>query len=75
MLSYLIVKVRLKNFRIDSARTKKLTEMKTNRWTQKHKKSLKTNTVVNAGPPRYRVSVFSLNVEGVTEKGSLLPLM
>ena len=73
MLSYLIVIIRLKNFRIDCTQTKKLTEMKTNRWTQKQKKYLKTNTVVNAGPPDTEYLYYPLNVEGVTQKGSLLP--
>ena len=73
MLSYLIVIIRLKNFRIDCTQTKKLTEMKTNRWTQKQKKSLKTNTVVNAGPPDTEYLYYPLNVESVTQKGSLLP--
>ena len=52
---------------------KKLTEMKTSRWTQKQKKSLKTNAVVNAGPPDTEYLYYPLNVEGVTQKGSLLP--
>ena len=73
MLSYLIVIIRLKNFRIDCTQTKKLTEMKTSRWTQKHKKYLKTNTDVNAGPPDTEHLYYLLNVEVVTQKGSLLP--
>ena len=73
MLSYLIVIIKLKNLRIDCTQTKKLTEMKTNRWTQKQKKSLKTNTDVNAGPPDTEYLYYPLNVEGVTRKGSLLP--
>ena len=73
MLSYLIVIIRLTTFRIDCTQTKKLTEMKTNRWTQKQKKSLKTNTVFNAGPPDTEYLYYPLNVEGVTQKGSLLP--
>ena len=52
---------------------KKLTEMKTSRWAQKQKKSLKTNTVVNAGPPDTEYLYYPLNVEGITQKGSLLP--
>ena len=73
MLSYLIVIIRLKNLRIDCTQTKKLTEMKTNRWAQKQKKSLKTNTFVNAGPPDTEYLYYPLNMEGVTQKGSLLP--
>ena len=73
MLSYLIVIIKLKNFRIDCTQTKKLTEMKTSRWTQKQKKSLKTNAVVNAGLPDTEYLYYPLNVEGVTQKGSLLP--
>ena len=52
---------------------KKLTEMKTNRWTQKQKKSLKTKTAVNAGPPDTEYLYYPLIAEGVTQKGSLLP--
>ena len=73
MLSYLIVIIRLKNFRIDCTQMKNVTEMKANRWTQKQKKSLKTNTVVNAGPPDTEYLYYPLNVEDVTQKGSLLP--
>ena len=73
MLSYLIVIIRLKNFRIDCTQTKKLTEMKTSRWTQKQKRSLKTNAVVNAGLQDTGYLYYQLNVEGVTQKGSLLP--
>ena len=47
--------------------------MKTNRWTQKQKKSLKTNTVVNAGPPDTEYLHYPLNVGGVTQKGSMVP--
>ena len=73
MLSYLIVIIRLKNFRIDCTQTKKLTEMKTSRWTQKQKRSLKTNAVVNAGLQDTGYLYYPLNLEGVTQKGSLLP--
>ena len=72
MLSYLIV-IRFKNIRIDCTQMKKLMEMKTSRWAQKQKKSLKTNTVVNAGPPDTEYLYYPLNVEGITQKGSLLP--
>ena len=72
MLSYLIV-IRFKNFRIDRTQMKKLMEMKTSRWAQKQKKSLKTNTVLNAGPPDTEYLYYPLNVEGITQKGSLLP--
>ena len=72
MLSYLIV-IRFKNFRIDCTQMEKLMEMKTNRWAQKQKKSLKTNTVVNAGPQDTEYLYYPLNVEGFTQKGSLLP--
>ena len=70
MLSYLRVIRRLPN-RLHT--DEKLTEMKTNRWIQKQKKSLKTNTVVNAGPPDTEYLYYPLNAEGVTQKGSLLP--
>ena len=72
MLSYLIV-IRFKNFRIDYTQMKKLMEMKTSRWEQEQKKSLKTNTVLNAGPPDTEYLYYPLNVEGITQKGSLLP--
>ena len=52
---------------------KKLTEIKTNRWSQKQKKSLKANTVLNGGPPDTGYLYYPLNVEDVTQKGSLLP--
>ena len=71
MLSYLIVIIKLKNLRIDCTQTKKLTETKTNRWTQKQKKSLKTNTDVNAGPPD-RVSVLSTKCGGCHLKGLIV---
>ena len=73
MLSYLIVIIRFKNFRIDCTQMKKLMEIKTSRWTQKHKKYLKANTVVNAGPPDTEYLYYPLNVEGVTQKDALLP--
>ena len=49
--------------------------MKTNSWTQKQRKILKkpTLSVINAGPPDTEYLYYPLNVEGVTQKGSLLP--
>ena len=48
--------------------------MKTNRWTQKQRKILKNqHCVINAGPPDTEYLYYPLNVEGVTQKGSLLP--
>ena len=73
MVIYLAAIIRLKNFRIDCTQMKKLTDMKTNRWTQKQKKSLKTTTVVTAGPPDTEYLYYPLSVESVTQKGSLLP--
>ena len=72
MLSYLVVIIRLKNFRIDSTQTKKLTKVKTNRWTQKQKKSLKP-TLMSMLVPQIEYLYYPLNVEGATQKGSLLP--
>ena len=53
---------------------KKLTDMKTNRWTQKQRKNLKkpTLSVVIAGPPDTEYLCYLLNVEGDTQKDSLL---
>ena len=61
--------------RIDWTQMKKLTDMKTNRWTQKQRKNLKkpTLSVVNAGPPDTEYLPYPLNIEGVTQKSSLLP--
>ena len=52
----------------------KMTEMKTNRWTQKQRKNLKNPTlsVVSASLPDIEYLYYSLNVEGVTQKVSLL---
>ena len=48
--------------------------MKTNSWTQKQRKILKkpTLSVINAGPPDTEYLYYTLNVEGATQKGSLL---
>ena len=53
---------------------KKMTEMKTNRWTQKQRKNLKNPTlsVVSASLPDIEYLYYPLNVEGVTQKVSLL---
>ena len=61
--------------RIDCTQMKKLTDMKTNRCTQKQRKNLKKPTLsaVNAGLPDTEYLHYPLNVEGVTHKGSLLP--
>ena len=45
----------------------------TDKQTQKRRKSKKSNTVVNAGPPDTEYLYYPLDVEGVTLKGSLLP--
>ena len=60
--------------RIDCARVRQLTDIKTNRWTQKQRKNLKKTTlrVVKAGPPDTEYLYYPLNVEGITQKGSLL---
>ena len=61
--------------RTDCTQMKKLTDMKTNRCTQKQRKNLKKPTlpVVNAGPPDTEYLYYPLYVDGVTQKGSLLP--
>ena len=53
----------------------KLTDMKTYRWTQKQRKKMKkpTLSLVNAGPPDTEYLYYPLNVEGATQKASLLP--
>ena len=53
---------------------KKMTEMKTNRWTQKQRKNLKNPTlsVVSASLPDIEYLYYPLNVEGVTQKVSWL---
>ena len=71
MLSYLIV-IRLKNFRIDCTKTKNLTEMKTNRWTQKQKKIFKNQHCCQCWSPRYRVSVLSTKCGGCHPKGLIV---
>ena len=60
--------------RIDCTQTKNLTDMKTNRWTQKQRKNLKKPilSVVNACPPDTKCLHYPRNVEGVTQKSSLL---
>ena len=45
----------------------------TDKQTQKRKKSKKSNTVVNVGPPDTEYLYYPLDEEGVTLKGSLLP--
>ena len=44
--------------------------MKTNSWTQNLEKP--TLSVMNAGPPDTEYLYYPLNVEGITQKGSLL---
>ena len=65
----------MKNLRIDCAQTKKLTNMKTSRWTQKQRKNFKKPTLsaVNTGPTDTEYLCDPLNLVGVTQKGSLLP--
>ena len=50
---------------------KKLSEMKTNRWTQKQKKSLKSNTC-QFWSPRNRVSVLFTKCGGCHPKGLMV---
>ena len=70
MLSYLIVIIRPKKLGIDCTNMRRLTDMRTYRWTQKQKKNLKKTTLslVNAGP-RNRVSILSTKCEGCHPKG------
>ena len=54
---------------------KKLTHMKPNTWTEKQRQNLKkpTLSVVNPGPSDPDCLYYPLNVEGATQKCSLLP--
>ena len=54
---------------------KQVTDMKTNKWTQKQTKNIRKSTlpVVNAGSRDPDYLYYPLNVECVTQKGSLLP--
>ena len=47
---------------------KQVTDMKTNKWTQKQTKNIRKSTlpVVNAGSPDPDYLYYPLNVEGVT---------
>ena len=53
----------------------KLTDMKTSSWTQKQRKILKNQHCLLSMlvPPDTEYLYYPLNVEGVTQKGSLLP--
>ena len=61
--------------RVDCTQRKKLTDIKTHSWIQKERKNLKKSrmSVVNVGPPYTEYLYYPLNLEGVTQKGSLLP--
>ena len=72
MLSYLIVIIRFTNFRIDCTQMKKLTEMKTSRWTQEQKKIFKNQHCCQCWSPRYRVSVLSTKCGGYHPKGLIV---
>ena len=50
----------------------KLTDIKTYRWTQKQRKKIKKPTL-SMLVPQIEHLYYPLNVEGVTQKGSLLP--
>ena len=53
----------------------KLTDMKTYRWTQKQRKKKIKNQhcLLSMLVPQIEYLYYPLNVEGVTQKGSLLP--
>ena len=75
MLSYLIVIIRPKTLAIDCTHMKRLTDMKTYRWTQKQNKKISKNQncLFSMLVLKIEYLYYSLNVEGVTRKGSLLP--
>ena len=73
MLSYLIGIIRPKKFENRLYSEKKMSDMKTQRWTQKQRKNLKKPTLSTLTVPQVDYLYYSLNVEGVTQKGSLLP--
>ena len=75
MLRYLIVIISPKKLENRLHTDKKLTDMKSSRWTQKQRKNLKKTTLsfVNAGPPDTEYLYYPLNMEGITQKGPLLP--
>ena len=54
---------------------KQVTDMKTNTWTQNQSKNIKKTTlpVVDAGSPDPDYLYYPLNVDIVTQKGSLVP--
>ena len=54
---------------------KQVTDMKTNTWTQNQSKNIKKTTlpVVDAGSPDPDYLYSPLNVDIVTQKGSLVP--
>ena len=52
----------------------KLTDIKAYRWTQKQRKKLKNqHCLLSMLVPQIEHLYYPLNVEGVTQKGSLLP--
>ena len=72
MLTYLIDILSLKNSRIDCTQTKKLTDMKTNSWTQKQRKILKNqHGLLSMMLPRYRVFALSTKC-GVCQPAGLI---
>ena len=74
MLGYLIVIIRPKNIE-NRLHTDKNTDWLEDTQTKKQIKNIQKPTayVANAGTPDTEYLYFPLNVEGVTQKGSLLP--
>ena len=74
MLGYLIVIIRPKNIE-NRLHTDENTEWLEDTQTKKQIKNIQKPTayVANAGTPDTEYLYFPLNVEGVTQKGSLLP--
>ena len=74
MLSYLILIISPKRFENTLDTDKKSDRQEDTRWRQKQRKNLKKPIlfVFNAGPPDTKYLHYPLNVEGVTQKNSLL---
>ena len=74
MLSYLIGIISPKILENRLPNNEKTDRHEENRWPQKQRKNLKkpTLSVVNVGPPDKEYLHYPLDVEGVTQKNSLL---
>ena len=75
MLSYLVLIISPKRLENTLHTDEKSDRHEDKRWPQKERKNLKKPIlfVVNAGSPDTKYLHYLLNVEGVTQKSSLLP--